>query len=179
MTSRTGVILPYAIGDATQLSNQWLLCDGRAYANSEFPDLFPLLDHNTTHFVVPDLRSRLLVGLLKKSILIFQIGEGISTSNTTYPLHKTGGDSRVQLLEENMPAHNHFFFASDDDGSTSTLDGGFVAVGGVQPKMMFSTVLRFPLHNMTIGLSGGSQTHNNLMPSMGLNFIISTQENSK
>src|SRR5689334_16135685 len=62
----TSAILPYA-GDSGTVPPGWLMCDGSSKVRTDYPDLFATIGTaygsvDSTHFNVPDLRSRFPIG---------------------------------------------------------------------------------------------------------------------
>lgn len=105
---------------------------------------------STTTFNVPDLRSRIPVGL---------DSNGEDASNNFNNLGQTGGAEAVTLTPEQMPVHSHGYVThAMSDIPFQLLAGGGVVVGG----------------NASTDTAGGGQAHNNLQPYLTLNFIIKT-----
>jgi microcystin-dependent protein len=141
--------------------NGWAFCDGSLLSIDENETLFQLI--GTTYggdgvstFAVPDLRGR---------VPIHQ-GQG-------YTLAQSGGTEEVTLTVQQIPIHSHAPLASNAGGSDSP--GGnywansstgkpYVAPGGVYVAMNAGTI-GSPV--------GGSQPHENMIPYLGINYIIS------
>lgn len=139
----------------------WMICAGQLLPISENETLFNLIgttyggDGQST-FGLPDLRSR---------IPIHQ-GSG-------FVLAQTGGVEEVTLTVNQIPAHGHSWLASSANASNRAPQGNTYAVTssldayddtGLNPTTMAADM---------IGSTGGSQPHNNMMPFLGINFIIS------
>jgi len=139
----------------------WSFCDGSLLAISEYEALFTLI--GTTYggdgiqtFALPDLRGR------------------IPYSFTSHaPLGLSSGTETVTLLASQMPAHNHLLEASISASQNSPIGNFF----GTNP-----TVSRYADDNgsdtglmgpAVLGFTGGNQPHNNIMPSLCINYIIS------
>lgn len=71
-----------------------LPCDGAEYLKSAYPDLYTALgsswESDATHFIVPDLRDRVVVG-----------------KGTTFGFGDTGGETEHTLTVDELPAHDH------------------------------------------------------------------------
>ncbi|TQV85345.1 phage tail protein [Aliikangiella coralliicola] len=144
----------------------WAFCDGQLLAVSQNDALFSLLgtiyggDGRTT-FGLPDLRGRLPV----------KFGQGTGLSN--YPIGRRYGDESVVLTSNQIPSHNHPL-----QGSKNPVDSP-QAVGrvlGKQNALFYHAAETGRVANFSpnaVGNSGGSQAHNNMMPSLCVNFIIS------
>lgn len=107
--------------------NGALLCDGASYLRTAWPALFNALGGaaspwglpDGTHFNVPDLRSRLPIGV------------GTGTGLSARALAATGGAETVQLTaaESGVPAHTHPS-GGTASGSTGTGSTGGGTTGG-------------------------------------------------
>jgi len=134
----------------------WAFCDGALLPISEFETLFNLIgttyggDGQST-FALPDLRSR---------IPIHQ-GNG-------HTLAQADGSETVTLTLNQIPAHAHPLASSN----TAALGSPAGNVVGKTTTPIFDTST--PTVTMGAGATvGGGQPHNNLMPFLAINFIIS------
>ena len=137
----------------------WAFCDGSLLSISEFDTLFNLIgttyggDGQTT-FALPDLRGRIPV----------HQGAG-------FVLGQSGGAEAVTLTTAQLPAHTHLPQAQSTP-ATSRAPGGNVwavtAATRYSPAPLAST-----LDAGAIQAAGGGQPHDNLMPGLCVNFIIS------
>lgn len=150
----------------------WALCNGQLLAISQNTALFSLLgtyyggDGRTT-FALPNLQGAA------------PVGQGQGPGLTDRALGESGGETQVTLLQSEMPTHNHTVSASTNGSTGSDPTNSVWAVGG-------QTRGGVPLYNANanppatmnpaaISRSGGDQPHNNMPPSLGLNFIIALQ----
>ncbi|MDQ3914908.1 MAG: tail fiber protein [Actinomycetota bacterium] len=143
----------------------WAFCDGQLLPISENETLFQLIgttyggDGQST-FALPDLQGR---------IPIHQ-GQGSGLSNHTIG-EKAGVDS-VTLTIQQMPVHNHALLASLNVGGASNPGNQMLAAG---TNVQFFRAIA-PNANMAaniVGPAGGSQPHENVMPYLCVNFILS------
>src|SRR5262249_16681510 len=93
-----GEVIAYA--STTSPSSRWLPCDGSSILRSDFPDLFTIIgttfgSADSAHFNVPDLRSRVVVG----------VGSGPGLS--TYAEGDTGGEETHTLTTAEIASHAH------------------------------------------------------------------------
>lgn len=142
----------------------WLFCDGRLLPISEYETLFNLID--TTYggdgestFALPDLRGRIPV----------HQGAGPGVTNV---IGETFGVEQVQLTVQQMPAHTHPFLASTAPGATTNPEGNVVAA----PPSVTMFLRDAPATNLPAPMVqpiGGSQPHENRMPVLVINHIIS------
>ncbi|GAA4503793.1 phage tail protein [Pseudaeromonas paramecii] len=144
----------------------WAFCSGQLLPVSGNEALYALLGttyggNGQTTFALPDLRGRLPLHL------------GQASSGQNYPLGARGGAEQVNLSEAQLPAHTHQAKGSAN-GSVGSPQAACWAATSAVPA--YSTVT--PTTHMgpqAVMPTGGSQPHDNLMPSLGLSFIIALQ----
>lgn len=158
--------LPY-IGEIRMFAGNfapqgWMFCDGQLLPIAEYDALFTLI--GTTYggdgmatFALPDLRGRLPV----------HMGTGVGGS---FWLAETGGSEEVTLTLNQVPSHVHQLMAAGA-GATSRNPVGH-ALGKAAASIYVPTYAPTSLSAQAIGVSGGSQSHNNGMPYLCVNFII-------
>jgi microcystin-dependent protein len=157
----------------------WALCNGQLLPISQNTALFSLLGttyggNGTSNFALPNLQGSAPM----------QAGQGPGLS--LRDLGESGGEQTVTLLVTEMPAHNHTLSATTTSGTTATSTSNQLALavagGGKQGG---SNVVNYYSSNVSqattglaptgLSLTGGNQPHNNLMPYLGLTFIIALQ----
>jgi microcystin-dependent protein len=140
--------------------NGWAFCDGQQLAIADNQTLFTLIgttyggDGQTT-FALPDLRSR---------VPIHQ-GNGLVVG-------QAGGAEQVTLTTSQIPAHSHVPQANSGPGNQQGPGGGVWATpstGTIYSNVAPSLVM----DPGAVGSAGGSQPHDNMVPFLGVNFIIS------
>ena len=154
----------------------WALCDGQIMPISQNTALFSLLGttyggNGTSNFALPNLQG----------CSPMQAGQGPGL--TLRDLGETGGEPTVTLLQTEMPAHSHTFQAFSNFGNSasptnnvlaksrwflSNANRGAVAIYNTPQSQVQTSPL-------STTVTGGSLPHNNLMPFLGLNFIIALQ----
>ncbi len=153
----------------------WAFCDGSLLQISTNSALYSLLGtayggDGITTFGLPDLRGRLPVGAGQ--------GSGLSP----YVLGQKGGSETVTLQTTQIPAHSHAFNVSTAPASTSTAGPGVVYAAPLNGTQDVSTgyvntpnppSTDAPLAPGYLSQSGGGASHDNMMPSLALNYIIS------
>ena len=137
----------------------WMLCQGQLLPISENDTLFNLIgttyggDGQTT-FALPNLQSRIPV----------HVGQG-------YTLAQTGGVETVTLTTQQIPAHSHVPLGQSGNGSAAPTNSVWAASA---TQNIYTDVA--PAVNMNpaaISPTGGNQPHDNMMPFLAINFIIS------
>jgi microcystin-dependent protein len=152
-------IFPY-----TFAPRSWADCNGQIFAISQNTALFSLIGttyggNGTTTFGLPNLQDRVVLGR----------GEGPGLSN--YALGQTGGVSTHTLLATQIPTHNHTVGAYNRVGNTTSPSNAVPArVSGETPYV--NAVPATPL-GVSVGTTGSSSAHNNLMPQQILRYCIS------
>jgi len=163
----TGTVSAFA-GSAAPTG--YVLCDGSEYDQTAQAALFAVVGstYNTggetaNHFRVPDLRGRVVAGM------------GGSLLSGTDAVADTGGASTHTLTEAEMPSHQHFSFKSASGAtnvtSTSTPLTNYAAAGTADYTIKGQGA------DADVGLtslSGSGSAHNNVQPTMILNYIIKT-----
>jgi microcystin-dependent protein len=148
--------------------NGWAACDGSLLPISEYEVLFTLIgttyggDGQTT-FAVPDLRGRLPI----------HQGSGPGLSN--YVIGQKSGTETVTLISQQMPAHNHTALATTAAASSGTASGSLLP-GTVSGETVYVTdttgAVAFGLAPQSVTPAGGTQAHNNLMPTLTVQYCI-------
>jgi microcystin-dependent protein len=137
----------------------WAFCDGSLLPISENDALFNLIgttyggDGQST-FALPDLRSRVPI----------HVGPG-------FALAQNGGEETVVLAIAQIPAHSHMPRGNSSPGTQSSPAAGVWAQSTLG---QFSAAA--PSVNMdpgALGTTGGSQPHDNMVPFLAVNFILS------
>ena len=162
----TGTVLPFA---GINAPTGYLFCDGDAISRSAYSDLFDIIDETygagdgSTTFNIPDLRGRVIAGQDDMG--------GTSANRLTSPsstlngingdvLGATGGSETHTLTIAQMPSHNH------GGGTVGTSHISDVSGGGVRTH---------PANNGgSVTSQGNGDAHNNVQPTIILNYIIKT-----
>jgi microcystin-dependent protein len=154
----------------------WAFCNGALMSIAENTALFSLLgttyggDGQTT-FGLPDLRGRVPVGT----------GQGAGLS--FYDLGEVSGSESITLITTQMPAHSHVATATvalravtNAGGTQNNPGGGYssIAAGDVY-NVNHNGVGGASPFTLTIGIAGGSQPHDNMMPYLAMNYIIAVE----
>ena len=146
----------------------WLLCDGSGYSSANYPDLYAVIgtSFGSTggNFHVPDLRTRVPVGLSSSNTQFQEIGD-------------VGGAAEHTLSVAEMPSHQHDVARRDVDDRGM----GWAAVSAGGSNAMISSY-SYGSRNTTYHPSdsdayhakptGGDLPHNNMPPFVVMNYII-------
>jgi len=139
------------------------LCDGQLLPISSNTALFSLLgttyggDGRTT-FGLPDLRGRV------------PLHPGSGPGLTTRRLGEKSGAENVTLNTTQIPSHSHQMRAQSAEGDSNIPTNAIPAKSGTGGYSTGAADV-----NMAAGASlaaGGSQSHTNVQPFLGVNFII-------
>ena len=156
-TVPTGTVSAFA-GSAAPTG--YLLCDGTAVNRTTYATLFGVISDTygvgdgSTTFNLPDLRGRVVAGL----------GESLlgATADTLGEDNGLIADTKTHLLtaaESGLPAHSH------SQGATASTGGVIESLsGGASGGSYTSTG--------TVSAQNASSAHNNVQPTIILNYII-------
>ncbi len=150
--------------------NGWHACDGSLLPISQYDALYALI--GTTYggdgqvtFAVPDLRGR---------VPIHQ-GQGPGMSN--YVLGQRAGTETVTVLPTQMPTHTHTLVATTT-AATSLTPGNTVLPGSVSGDTFYVSDVNgataLAMSAQSTSLAGGSQPHENCMPTLTVQYCIAT-----
>jgi len=138
----------------------WSFCNGALVPIDQNPTLFQLIGttyggDGQNNFALPNLQSRVPI----------HVGPG-------FALGQSGGVETVTLTTSQIPAHSHVPTCNGSQGTSKTPGG---QVWAFAPNNAYATNTA-PSLNMdpgAIGSAGGSQPHDNMIPFLVINFIIS------
>jgi len=139
------------------------LCNGQLLNIADYSSLFALLGttyggDGTTTFGLPDLRGRVPV-----------------SASPTIAAGAKGGEELHVLAGEEMPKHSHPMFASSDVANEPNPTGNMIAAVDPAGEKLFreaSAGADVNLGSVTVGTAGEAEGHNNMQPSLVINFCI-------
>lgn len=164
-----GAVMPYA--GSTEPSG-WLFCYGQAVSRATYADLFTAISttygvgDGSTTFNLPDLRGRVVAGQDDMG--------GVSANRLTNQtngiegdtLGATGGAETHTLTDAQMPSHTHTVY-TNTAASTGAVDSIYVSGLSVDASGAGAA-------NADTSSAGSDGAHNNVQPTIILNYIIKT-----
>jgi microcystin-dependent protein len=142
----------------------WEFCNGQLLPIAENDALFQLIgttyggDGQST-FALPNLQSRV------------PVHQGQGSGLSSYALGEMAGVEAVTLTVNQTPVHTHAFTASTAGGTDNNPGNNVIADG---PALAFIEANpNTAMAAQSIGPVGGSQPHENRMPVLAINYIIS------
>lgn len=156
-----GMIAPFA---GSTVPTGWLLCYGQNVSRTTYAALFNILGtafgsgSSGSTFGLPDLRGRVVAGLNNMG------GTSSSALNgqfwsSTLGTSGAGGSQSHMLSNSEMPMHNH-----------STIAYGYF--NAYVAYQALNAVQNYSQGFTTTGYAGSGSSHNNVQPTMVLNYII-------
>jgi microcystin-dependent protein len=153
----------------------WAMCNGQTLSISQNTALFSLLGttyggNGKTTFQLPNLQG----------MVALQQGQGPNL--TQYFLGEAVGAPTVSLQQTELPSHAHGVNADSALGNSTNPFGNLYKEGEIPGSPVigiasYNTSLQpqVTLNPATISVTGGSQPHNNIMPTLVLNYCIALQ----
>lgn len=137
----------------------WMLCQGQLLPISQYETLFNLIGttyggDGQSNFALPNLQSR---------VPIHQ-GSG-------FVLAQAAGEESVTLTTNQIPSHGHVALAYNGAGNQTGPGGGIWASSNL--SQFTNAAPTAQMSPQLVGSTGGSQPHDNMLPFLVLNFIIS------
>lgn len=157
-----GEVVTWA-GTATP-SPRWLECDGASYLRADWPDLFNVIGAtygavDGSHFNVPDLRGRAIIGV------------GTGSGLTPRALGDSIGEEQHVLTVAELASHSHI-----DSGHSHTEGGTIPTAITIGPGAPAPSAIGSPsvtgLGSASISNAGSDGGHNTIQPSFALSFWI-------
>jgi microcystin-dependent protein len=146
----------------------WASCEGQLMPISQNTALFSLLgtfyggDGKST-FALPNIQDSAVVGS--------GAGPGLSQRF----LGEQSGSQFITLLQSEMPAHTHNVLAQAVPATLGTGTATSTFARSVGGNAYVGVAANTTLSPNAIGIAGGSLPHNNMMPSLTLQYVIAMQ----
>lgn len=151
-----GTITAFA---GTAAPKDWMLAQGQVLLQTSHPELFNVIgttygSNGSNRFNLPDLRGVVVAGLSSADVEFNALGKSFGTKTHT-------------LTQAQMPMHTH---------SSGNNAGHYVYGGSGQGAGFQGTGFRTQLSTITTGSAGSGQAHNNIQPTLTLNYIIKVKQ---
>jgi microcystin-dependent protein len=153
----------------------WALCQGQLLAISQNAALFSILGtqyggNGTSNFALPNLQG------------IVPIDQGTGSGLTPFIPGETGGQTTHTLLTNEMPQHSHALNALPVHAVNATpvagshLSEGIKGARGASFDINTYTTANpgTTLSTTAVGNAGGNAAHDNVQPSLTMNWCIAT-----
>lgn len=136
------------------------LCNGQLLPISQYQALFAIIGtqfggDGVRTFGLPDFRGRTPVG-----------------SSQDIAVGEVGGTETVTLITTNLPNHTHTARGSTTAGDKLNPTGNVYGGSGTEPIYTTTTTSSVALDPATLGKAGGNLPHDNMQPSLVINFNI-------
>jgi microcystin-dependent protein len=149
----------------------WQLAAGQLLPISQFTALFSLFGTNfggdgKSNFALPNM-----VGNISN-------GQGQGPGLSDYFIGQSEGTDTVTLLGNENPVHYHFANAEGGarvQGQVSQPNAAMFATASGSTPYAPAGTMNQNLNPLAVGLAGGNQPHNNLMPYLALNWLVCMQ----
>lgn len=145
----------------------WATCDGQILSIAQNTALFSLLGttfggNGQTNFALPNLQGRAPM----------HPGQGPGLSQ--HDLGEISGSESVTLIQTEIPAHNHNLNANNSAADRAVPAGAALAQTG-SDRVYGPVAQTTTLSPSALGITGGSQPHNNMQPYLAVNFVIAME----
>lgn len=142
----------------------WAFCEGQLLSIQDYTLLFSLLGtlyggDGRTNFGLPDCRGRV------------PVHQGTGPGLEPKSLGQMYGSETVTLTTAQIPAHSHTFMTSKSAPDQTSAQGMIV---GQEKHYVDSNqaIATGPLADSALSKTGRGQPHENMMPTLFMNFII-------
>ena len=175
-----GSILPFT-GDLTDpvvrrelKAEGWLFCDGGDIPEDPlYDDLRKILGHDKFgKNKLPDLRGKTIIGFNEKDIIDAYTWGDLVHSLSENTLGEIVGEEYHILTVEEMPMHNHRISLDRNQSVNDGLGGSGNDYGIDADFDTESQESGYGVKDKVLEKTGGNRPHNNMQPSLVVNFII-------
>ena len=142
----------------------WMLCQGQTLPISQYTTLFQLI--GTTYggdgvstFNLPNLSSRV------------PMHQGTGPFGNSYVLGQMAGEESVTLITQQIPSHTHTMLCTASSSNSPAPAGAFCGATG--SSAYAAAAPNASMNVASVSSTGNNQPHDNVMPYLAINFIIS------
>lgn len=141
----------------------WASCDGQILPINQNQSLYSLLGttyggDGRTSFALPDFRGRVPVH-----------------PGTSVHLGQHAGEEKHTLTLAEMPIHQHTVNIDNADGSNSFTPNPSLSQSKFEPRFASEISGSGHMHSNSVSSMGSGEAHENMQPSLALNFCIALQ----
>lgn len=149
----------------------WAFCDGQLLPISSNSALFSIIGtefggDGRTSFALPDLRGRVPMHAgTGRGLSPRRIGESI-------------GAETVALVASQLPPHSHQMLVASAPAANNRAENDAIGRSDIfvnTDRSDMTTQPLIPLNDRTIGSTGDGQRHENMQPTLCINYIIALQ----
>jgi len=138
----------------------WATCDGQVMSINQFQALYSLLGttyggDGVSNFRLPDLRGRTMLH-----------------KGGSYAQGQMSGFEQSSLGTANLPVHAHMLSANSGAATVNTPQGNALAASETAYPNYSDLTSQAILDQASLALAGGGQSHDNMQPSLVINFCI-------
>lgn len=142
----------------------WAFCNGQLLPINQNQALFSLLGttyggDGRVNFALPNLRGR----------------TPVHVDNSTIQLGQAAGEESHTLIAAEMPSHTHQLKIVNADGTNTPPTTPSISKSKIEQRFSTVNAGSTPMNPGSVINSGGGQAHNNMQPSLALNFCIALQ----
>lgn len=142
----------------------WAFCDGQLLAVSQNDALFSLYgtiyggDGRTT-FGLPDMRGRI------------PLHQGQGPGLSSRRIGSRGGSENETLTTNQLPSHSHTLNANARQDNMTNPQGNVLCDPNPEGRLYDQVTQDASAATTSVGNTGGTRSHTNLMPTLCVNFI--------
>ena len=174
----SGSVMPFA---GTSEPGGWCFCDGRWLVVASYPALFAAVGFTyggdgSTYFAVPDLRGRVVAG--KDNMGVNGNANRLLSNVNGNALGAGGGAETHQLSANEMPSHQHLVFTNvrlTDIAGLNIAGNNYAVRENDDAASSLNYRTKGSTTPASVGLTsaaGSGLAHNNVQPTIVLNYII-------
>lgn len=144
----------------------WMFCEGQILQINQYGPLASVIGNTyggngTTTFALPNFTQGQM-----------PLGQGTGDNLTPRELGDKGGSKTVELSQNELPAHSHVLQATNTAANTTNPIGNILAKASSNALIYYQSSGVTDMAEEAISTTGESQGHRNVMPFLGVSYII-------